>query len=101
MRHFSLCDNRLIMRQLFHYATTLLNMGHKYGLYSPKIFDTNLQIGTPNKIFSHSIHPHSNHFTYKYQNFSFFISNIWFINHTRFKCLLSLYMVYKPYTNKV
>ena len=49
--------------------------------------------------FSHSTHPHSNHFTYKYQNCYIFISNIWFINHTRFKCQLSQYMVYKPYTN--
>ena len=56
-------------------------------VYTPKnFFDPYLQIGTPNKIFSHSTHPNSNHFTYKYQNFSYFY----------FK-----YMVHKPHTFKV
>ena len=64
-----------------------INLGPKYGLYSQKFYrPLYLQIGTPNKIFSHSTHPHSNHFTYKYQNFSYFY----------FK-----YMVHKPHTFQV
>ena len=54
-------------------------------VYIPKnFFDPYLQIGTSNKFFSHSTHPHSNHFTYKYQKFSYFFFT---------------YMVHKPHTS--
>ena len=55
----------------------------KYGLYSPKFFRPQIKIGTPLKFFITDNPPHSNHFPYKYQNFSHFYFT---------------YMVYKPYT---
>ena len=58
----------------------------KYGLYSPKFFRPQITNWYPIKIFSPPTHPHSNHFTYKYQNFSYFYFT---------------YMVHKPHTFQV
>ena len=88
---YLLCDTFFVMRQPFNYATTFTlcdnffiihKFGSKIWFILPKIFST----PTPNKIFSHPTHPHSSHFTYKYQNFSYFY----------FK-----YMVHKPHTFQV
>ena len=64
----------------------LCNIISIYGLYSRTFFNSNLQISTSHKIFSPPTHPHSNHFTYKYQNFSYFYFT---------------YMVHKPHTFQV
>ena len=76
---FSLYDLIFIIRPHFHYTTAF----PKYGLYSPKFFRHQIKNWYTIKIFSLPTHPHSNHFSYKYQNFQHFYLT---------------YMVHKPHT---
>ena len=57
-----------------------------YGLYSPKFFQPKIKNWYTNKFFLLPTHPHSNHFPYKHQNFSYFYLK---------------YMVHKPHTLQV
>ena len=71
-----------IMRHQKEYATSFQNMA-----YIPQyFFDPKLQIGTPLKFFhlQHISIQSISHISTKI--FHIFISNIWFINHTHFKC---------------
>ena len=73
----------------FRYTTSfpIYHLKIQNMVYIPRnFFDPHLQIWYTIKIFSLTTHPNSNHFPYKYQNFSYFY----------FK-----YRVYKPHTFQV
>ena len=68
---------------LYHAICLYHGISLKYGLYSPKFFRPQIKNWYTIKIFSLPTHPHSNHFSYKYQNFQHFYFT---------------YMVHKPQT---
>ena len=71
---------------IYHLISDIPPQDTKYGLYSPKFFRPQIKNWYTIKIFSLPTHPHSNHFSYKYQNFQHFYFT---------------YMVHKPHTFQV